>query len=65
VEADISIDPDTNLVTWENVSDQFGGEFIQDPAQPDSNFDPDTNTITIYWTATAYGERGISTFTKK
>ena len=65
VEAEINIDPDTNLVTWENVSDQFGGEFIQDDAQPDSYFDPDTNTIKIYWTATTYGERGISTFVKK
>jgi len=65
VEAEINIDSDTNLVTWENVSDQFGGEFIQDPAQPDSFYDPNAKTITIYWTATAYGERGISTFTKK
>ncbi len=65
VEAVINIDSDTNLVTWENVSDQFGGEFLQDPAQPDSFFDPAANKITIYWTATAYGERGISTFTKK
>ncbi|MBR9997791.1 MAG: hypothetical protein KFF73_02415 [Cyclobacteriaceae bacterium] len=65
VEAEINIDPDTNLVTWENVSDQFGGEVLQDDAQPDSFFDPDTNTITIYWTATSYGERGISTFVKK
>jgi len=65
VEAEIDVDPDTNLVTWENASDQFGGEFIQDSAQPDSNYDPDTKTITIYWTATTYGERGISTFTKK
>jgi hypothetical protein len=65
VEAEIDIDPDTNLVTWEGVSDQFGGDIIQDDTQPDSFFDPDTNTITIYWTATTYGERGISTFVKK
>lgn len=65
VAAEINIDPDTNLVTWEGVSDQFGGEVIQDSAQPDSFYDPDTKQITIYWTATAYGERGISTFTKK
>jgi hypothetical protein len=65
VEAEIDIDPDTNLVTWENVSDQFGGEILQDDAQPDSFFDPDTNTITIYWTATSYGERGVATFIKQ
>jgi hypothetical protein len=65
VEAEINIDPDTNLVTWENASDQFGGEFVQDTAQPDSYYDPDAKQIVIYWTATAYGERGIATFTKK
>ena len=65
VEAEINIDPDSNLVTWEGASDQFGGEFVQDPAQPDSFYDPDTKQIIIYWTATSYGERGISTFTKK
>ncbi len=65
VEAVIEIDPDTNLVTWQNTSDQFGGEFVQDPAQPDSYFDPEKNQFVIYWTATAYGERGISTFTKQ
>jgi len=65
VEAEIIIDPDTNLVTWEGASDQFGGEFIQDPAQPGSYYDPDAKQIVIYWTATSYGERGISTFTKK
>lgn len=65
VEAEINIDPDTNLVTWEGASDQFGGEFIQDPAQPDSFYDPDAKQIVIYWTATSYGERGVATFTKK
>jgi len=65
VEAEIVVDPVTNRVTWQDVSDQFGGEFVQDPAQPDSYYDPDAEEIVIYWTATAYGERGISTFTKK
>jgi hypothetical protein len=65
VEAEINIDPDTNLVTWENVSDQFGGEFLQDDAQPDSFFDPATNSITLYWKASTYGERGVSTFVKQ
>jgi hypothetical protein len=49
-----------NDITWATVSDQFGGEIIQDPAQPMSSYDPGTNTFTMYWTATAFGERGIT-----
>lgn len=57
----IVINSTTNVVTWSGVSDQFGGQFVQDPAQPDSNYDAGAGTITIYWTATAFGERGITT----
>ena len=64
-EAEISLNPDTNLIVWSGVSDQFGGEVIQDPAQPASNYDPGTKTFVIYWQATSYGERGVSTFTMK
>lgn len=63
--ADIHIDPDTNLVTWDPVSDQFGGQFVQDSSQPDSYYSPDSTKVVIYWTATAYGERGITTLTKQ
>ena len=49
-------------VTWTGVSDQFGGEIIEDPAGLGSNYNPATSTFTIYWTATAYGERGITTY---
>lgn len=65
VAAEINIDPDTNLISWEGVSDQFGGEIVQDPAQPGSYFDPENEQFVIYWTATAFGERGIATFTKQ
>jgi len=50
-----------NTVTWSGVSDQFGGAIVQDSAQPTSNLDPSSGTITIYWTATAFGERGVTT----
>ena len=51
-------------VTWTGVSDQFGGEIIEDPASPvSSNYNAATGIITIYWTATAFGERGITTYT--
>jgi len=51
-------------VSWTGVSDQFGGEIIEDPAGLGSNFNPTTSTFTIYWTATQYGERGITTYVK-
>lgn len=60
--ATLEIDSETGDVTWSDVSDQFGGEIIQDPAQPTSNIDGD-GVITVYWTATAYGERGVTTYT--
>ncbi|QSE97290.1 hypothetical protein [Fulvivirga lutea] len=64
----ITVDEDTNVVTWTNmdgmpVSDQFGGTIIQDPDQPDSNYDPATGVITIYWLATRWGENGVTTYT--
>ncbi|QSE97593.1 hypothetical protein [Fulvivirga lutea] len=64
----ITVDEDTNVVTWTNmdgmpVSDQFGGTIIQDPDQPDSNYDPATGVITIYWFATEFGENGVTTYT--
>ncbi len=46
-------------VTWTGVDDQFGGEIIQDAAQPMSNYDSATGIFTIYWTATRWGERGV------
>lgn len=51
-------------VTWSDVSDQFDGEVLEDPlaAEP-SNYDATNGIITIYWTATAYGERGITVYT--
>ncbi|MEQ9468445.1 MAG: hypothetical protein RLN88_13615 [Ekhidna sp.] len=61
--ATLTINTTTDVVTWTGVSDQFGGSIIQDGAQPDSNIDPGTGEITIYWTATAFGERGVTTFT--
>lgn len=57
----ITIDDSSNEVTWTGVSDQFGGEIIQDPAQPVSNYNPSSGIVTIFWTATAFGERGITT----
>ncbi|MEQ9302460.1 MAG: hypothetical protein RJQ14_00990 [Marinoscillum sp.] len=54
--------PENDRITWSGVSDQFGGEIVQDPAQPISNMDAN-GVITVYWTATAYGERGITTYT--
>ena len=51
-----------NSVTWTGVSDQFGGTIIEDPAGMGSNYNPGTSTFTIYWTATAFGERGITTY---
>lgn len=51
-------------VTWEDVSDEFDGEIIEDPlSATSSNYDATTGTISIYWTATAYGERGITVYT--
>lgn len=64
--ADIVIDQagGAGSVTWSGVSDQFGGAIIEDAASATaSNYDPGTGVITIYWTATAFGERGITTFT--
>jgi len=63
--ADIVLDPVTNLITWTGVGDQFGGDMLEDAANANgpSDYNPGTNTVTIYWTATAYGERGVSTFT--
>lgn len=60
----IVVDANTNEVTWANVSDQFGGQIIQDPAQPMSVYDPASNKFTIYWTATRWGERGVTEMTK-
>jgi len=60
--ADITIDPDTNEITWPTLSDQFGGNIVQDATQPASNYDPGSNTITLYWESTAFGERGITTY---
>ncbi|MBL0766760.1 hypothetical protein [Marivirga atlantica] len=59
----ITIDPSSNEITWGTVSDQFGGLIVQDATQPTSNYDPNANTITIYWEATGYGERGVTTYT--
>lgn len=61
----IEFDPTTDgPVTWSGVSDQFGGSFIEDAASAtSSNYNATTGVITIYWTATAYGERGITTYT--
>ena len=64
-EAEIFLDSETNLITWSDVSDQFGGDVIQDPDQPASSYNPATKTFVIYWTATSYGERGVATFTMK
>lgn len=51
-------------VTWTGVSDQFGGQIIEDPlATTTSNYDAANGIITIYWTATAFGERGITVYT--
>lgn len=51
-------------VTWSGVSDQFGGAVIEDPASAiSSNYNATTGVISIYWTATAYGERGITVYT--
>ena len=62
--AEINIPEAGGVVTWEGVSDQFGGEIIEDPASDtESNYNTTTGVITIYWTATAFGERGITTFT--
>ncbi|WMN12601.1 hypothetical protein QYS49_34025 [Marivirga salinae] len=63
INALITINSTNNEVTWGTVSDQFGGAIIQDPVQPVSNYDPSSNTVTIYWTATAYNERGVTTYT--
>jgi hypothetical protein len=61
----IEFDPTADgPVTWSGVSDQFGGDVIEDPASAtSSNFNATTGVITIYWTATAYGERGITVYT--
>ncbi len=61
----IEFDPTTDgPVTWSGVSDQFGGSVIEDAASATaSNYNAATGVITIYWTATAYGERGITTYT--
>ena len=63
--AAITFDPTSDgPVTWSDVSDQFGGEIIEDAASPtSSNYNVTTGVITIYWTATAFGERGITTYT--
>jgi len=59
----ITIDGSNN-VTWASTSDQFGGFFIEDTAAATpSNYNPTTDVITINWTATAFGERGITTYT--
>ena len=60
----ITIDETTGAVTWTGVSDLFGGSIVEDAASATaSNYNATSNTITIYWSATAYGERGITTFT--
>jgi len=63
--ATIEFDPAADgPVTWSGVSDQFGGSVLEDPASATaSNYNATTGVITIYWTATAYGERGITTYT--
>ncbi len=58
----LNIDFTTGEVTWSGVSDQFGGEIIQDPTQPASNYDSGSGEITVYWMATAWGEQGITTY---
>lgn len=58
----ITINPNTNVVTWPTLSDEFGGNIVQDSAQPASNYDAASNTITLYWEATGFGERGITTY---
>ena len=62
--ATIEFDTTSNgPVTWSGVSDQFGGSVIEDPASATaSNYNAATGVITIYWTATAYGERGITIY---
>lgn len=60
--ATLVVDPASGDVTWSGVSDQFGGEIIQDAAQPTSNIDG-SGVITVYWTATGFGERGVTTLT--
>lgn len=59
----LEIDFASGDVTWTGVSDQFGGTIIQDPAQPTSTYDATAGTITVYWTATGFGERGVTTYT--
>jgi len=61
IEFDSTVD---GPVTWSGVSDQFGGDVLEDPASATaSNYNATTGVITIYWTATAYGERGITVYT--
>lgn len=61
----IEFDPTTDgPVTWSGVSDQSGGSILEDPASATaSNYNAAIGVITIYWTATAFGERGITTYT--
>jgi hypothetical protein len=63
--ATIEFDPTADgPVTWSGVSDQFGGSVLEDPASATaSNYNATTGVISIYWTATAYGERGITVYT--
>lgn len=63
--ATIEFDPAADgPVTWSGVSDQFGGSVLEDPASAiSSNYNATTGVISIYWTATAYGERGITVYT--
>ncbi len=51
------------VVTVQTISDQFGGDFQMDPAQPAPTYDPATGVIVFYWNATAYGEQGKMTMT--
>lgn len=60
----LTIDPTSGDITWAGVPDQFTGEFVQDPAQPMSTYDATAGTMTIYWTATRWGERGVLVLTK-
>lgn len=61
----IEFDPTADgPVTWSGVSDQFGGSVLEDPASAiSSNYNATTKVISIYWTATAYGERGVTVYT--
>lgn len=49
-------------ISLANVSDQFGGE-VTTAGQPAPTYDPVTGVITWSWTATGYGETGVTTYT--